>query len=952
MSRNNTYYIRLWGLFCLIILFYTGVAQDSSESLTDIATKDVNETAKAASDSIGQVVKKIDKKLQEQVDWVNKKFENLTEKGNKKIEEATTVNIKTEAPKMRKNHLLNRAYHNTTAYYNVYFNGKDSYNEGMRTIAEGYPFDYTNILPITPLHASEVPSMVNAEMVRALEKGDKTIRKHSITTKPKIKKGKKLTKRQQAFYNKRDFCNSIDDAYLLIGKANTYLHEFDLAVMAFELIITEFRAEPIAHDARFWKLIANKEMSNTAKLEELETILKEKDKELKRRHRALYYKVKADILIQEKKYEEAIPAVKATLKYSWNWLDNQRYHFILAQLYQRTYNGKKAISHYSSVIRRMPPYDMEFNAKLYRAFVRAETKGGSMRKTLEKMAKDEKNKDHLGKIYYALANIEMKDKQVEKAIAYYKLSAAHSKNGDSQRVISCLTLAKFFESKSQYEDAQLYYDSTAMVMPKTDPEYEEVNNKAKNLGKLAKNLRIIKTQDSLQRIGRMNAKEREKYVSTQIAQARALEAKKKREEELRLARAAKQAQLSSNLSSQTSGKWYFYNPQVLSKGTTEFKRIWGNRPLGDNWRQSNKNNTIDFSKPETTKDTAKEKPIFTPEYYLANVPTGDSMMRASDSMILSAMFDASLVYKDYLNDKPAAIKMLEDMNKRFTSHRYQLESYFYLYITNSQIPNEERAEYYKNILITNYPNELLTKYVIDPNYVSDHEVQQAAANTLFEKALEAYHQNNYTQARRLAQQGHTQYSKLPITANFKLLYTMADAPNGSIGDYITALTSITKTYPNTNVATAAQEMIKAIKGREKALIEEKNTKPIIVEKPKIQYSTEDGTSQFVLTFAKGVNINQLKFNFIAFNADINADEYSVNTQDFSKDLEMLTVGNFKNQKEAIDYYKKIANYPTIFKDIKIEQANYFTITNNNLTLLQKSSDISLYLTFFKTLLEQ
>ncbi|MGL4955957.1 MAG: hypothetical protein ACRC9X_02120, partial [Bacteroidales bacterium] len=130
MSRNNTYYIRLWGLFCLIILFYTGVAQDSSESLTDIATKDVNETAKAASDSIGQVVKKVDKQLQKQVDKVNKKIESLTDKANKKIEDATTFTIKKEAPKMRKNHLLNRAYHNTTAYYNVYFNGKDSYNEG------------------------------------------------------------------------------------------------------------------------------------------------------------------------------------------------------------------------------------------------------------------------------------------------------------------------------------------------------------------------------------------------------------------------------------------------------------------------------------------------------------------------------------------------------------------------------------------------------------------------------------------------------------------------------------------------------------------------------------------------------------------------------------------------------------------------------------------------------
>ncbi|MGL4363592.1 MAG: tetratricopeptide repeat protein, partial [Bacteroidales bacterium] len=505
MNQSRIYYLRLRQLLCLSNFIFILSTIGFTQNIIQDNTKNINKSAKAASDTATQLVKKVDDKLQKQVDKVNQKLESFTDKANEKINEATTVKT-TTGTRVRKNTRITRAYHNTTAYYNIYFNGKDSYKEGLRKIAEEYPFDYTQILPIIPLHASEVPTLVTAEMTRALEKGDKTIRKHSLTTKPKIRKGKTLSKREQAFYNKREFCNSIDDAYLLIGKANTYLHEYDLAVMAFELVALEFHYDPIAYDARFWKLIASQEMNNTEKLEALETLLQEKG--IKKKHRKLYYKIKADLLIQQKKYADAIPIVKTILKQSWNWLDNQRYHFILAQLYQRTHNGRKAVSHYSSVVRRMPNYDMEFNAKLYRAFVRAETQGGSMRKTLEKMTKDEKNKNHLGKIYYALANIEMKEKRIEQAILYYKLSAAHSQSSDPQRPISCLTLAKYFESKNQYEDAQVYYDSTAMVMPKDDPEYEMVNNKAQNLGKLAVNLRIIKTQDSLQRIGRMSKKDR------------------------------------------------------------------------------------------------------------------------------------------------------------------------------------------------------------------------------------------------------------------------------------------------------------------------------------------------------------------------------------------------------------------------------------------------------------
>ena len=44
----------------------------------------------------------------------------------------------------------------------------------------------------------------------------------------------------------------------------------------------------------------------------------------------------------------------------------------------------------------------------------------------------------------------------------------------------------------------------------------------------------------------------------------------------------------SSLSIDTAGKWYFYNTQSLGFGKGEFKRVWGNRPLEDNWRISDK----------------------------------------------------------------------------------------------------------------------------------------------------------------------------------------------------------------------------------------------------------------------------------------------------------------------------------------------------------------------------
>src|SRR5439155_4000915 len=38
-------------------------------------------------------------------------------------------------------------------------------------------------------------------------------------------------------------------------------------------------------------------------------------------------------------------------------------------------------------------------------------------------------------------------------------------------------------------------------------------------------------------------------------------------------------------SDNTKGDWYFYNPALKSKGFTDFKGKWGNRPNSDNWRR-------------------------------------------------------------------------------------------------------------------------------------------------------------------------------------------------------------------------------------------------------------------------------------------------------------------------------------------------------------------------------
>jgi TolA-binding protein len=917
----------------------------------------VNAGAKSANDSVANNLQRADKSLQKQTDKVNKKIEDVTSKVDEKIEKAegkwSSASEKLKAATIKKNTWIMRTYHNVTAYYNIYFNANDSYKEGIKKAAKNYPFDYTQVLPIFPFEAKEIPAMVTAEMSRTLEKSDKAIRKHSITTKPELKKGKRLTREEQEFYNRREFCRSIDDAYLLIGKANVFLHEYDLALLAFDHVAVEYPYEPTIYEARIRSAIVAGAKGEVAREREILTALWS-DKKFPPKYGKLLNEANADLLIREKKYGEAIPKVEQAIKNTRSGITRQRYRFILGQLYQHTGNAAKAVAYYTSVIRRMPSYDVEFHARLNKAFLSVGRKGEEMRKMLLKMVKDEKNKEYLDLIYYALAEIEMNAKRTRPAIAYYKLSAANSKSDSPQRMRSCLVLAKYFEAQGSYEAAQAYYDSTAMVMPKANPEYDMVSSKAQNLGKLAANLRVIKTEDSLQNIARMSQKDREKYVAAQIAQAKVSEENRQRDEEIRAARAEAPTAAAPTFAQPASGKWYFYNPQLVSSGAAEFRKKWGQRKLVDDWRRENKGFSANFAmSPDDEEEEGAPEQQATPEnqtetYYLSNVPLTDSLMEASNKRVIEAMFDAGMVYKDYIRDNPNAISMLETLLKRYPDNRYRLESYFYLYVLNSEAGNSKRADHYKNLLFTEYPDELLTMYVKDPTYVSDKAAHEKAANKLYVDAYDLYQAGKYRDAARLSQQGLTQYAEMSIAANFSLLNVMATGGNGDIGRYIAGLGEVVKGYPNTEAANAAQEMLSIVQKRELALISEREAPPAEKQAaPSVPYSDEDGESQLALVVGKDVNINQLRFNFISFNADVDADELTVDNRKFGEDLALLVVGKFKTIAEALAYYKKIKAYPAIFRDLNMERYSMFAITVKNLELFEQSKIISAYDTFFQ-----
>ena len=412
----------------------------------------------------------------------------------------------------KKNTPIRRTYHNVTAHYNAFFNGREAYKEGMRTLEKSQKDDFTKMLPLFIYEKNSNLGSISSKMDRAIEKSSKVIKKHSITAKPKRKKGK-LTESEKEFYAKKEFNNWVDDSYLMMGKSFVFKEDYLSARTNFNFIVSQFPNEPIKYDALIWLArIDLLEKKYKSALENLERLDGEKDlpKKLEKDLATTY----ADYYIKKEKYKDAIPWLVNAIDKERKKKYRVRYKYILAQIYQQQDDFKKASEMYRQVIKMNPPYEMAFNAKINRAtsYDNNSGRGKEITKQLQKMLKDDKNIEFQDQIYYAIGNIALKDGDKPEAIKNFKLSAETSVSNNTQKALSFLNLGRLYFERPDYPNSQAYYDSCMSFLPKDYPGYEKLSAKTVILNELITNLNEVRNQDSLQRIAAMSPSERNKLI--------------------------------------------------------------------------------------------------------------------------------------------------------------------------------------------------------------------------------------------------------------------------------------------------------------------------------------------------------------------------------------------------------------------------------------------------------
>ena len=855
---------------------------------------------------------------------------------------------------VEKNTGASRFYQGMTSKYNIYFNGNESFKAGLTKISRGYQDDYAELLRVFEYSDPSTASLCSSDMERAIQKASKLISLKSITAKPEFKKEHELTEDEKKFVERKEFNEWVDDSYLLIGKARFYKHEYNEATTILNHCVTDANDPAIKTEAVIWLARIFNETGNYNESFRLISGL-DITADFSKPVKSMYYTTLTDLFIKQKRYSEALDPLEKAISNASGKRARYRLTYLLAQLNEKTGNGARAMSLYRRVISMNPPYDVEFNAQINIAGVFDVNSGNpkEIKKKLEKMLNDTKNKDYQDQIYFALGNISMKEGNEQEALGYFRKSSVAKSQNQNQKGRSYLALAGYYFRKTNYMKAAIYYDSAVYFLDKKYPDYLSIKTKSQNLNALVTQLNIIQREDSLQKIARMTEPERNALISSIIAQAikDKTEAKNStNSDRYNLGQYYEnERRFQGNIDQE--GKWYFYNQTALTFGRTEFRKRWGDRKFEDNWRRSNKtrvNNTQASSNPNepaqhATDTLAAETDFKKPQFYLKNLPLKDSLINISNEKIAVALLNAGKAYAERIPDLPKATETFESLINRFPANELVPEALYNLYNINKEA-NKAKSETDRQLLLQKYPDNEFARILSDPAYYEKKLNELKMAEKTYNDAYNAYSSEKFNDAISISDDALKKYPQDPLAPKFLLLRAYSVARTSDERAFKEELNNLIKSWPQTAESKKAAEIIAYLNQKMPELKVEEDKK-IAIE---IYKADTTVNHVFALIIADpAFNLNLASFDVISYNIDnyTNKNFKTLGSLIENKFI-LITVSGFTDFKQAMDYYNGFKTEKFV-RNPSGARMMTFIISEYNLKVLKNDKDPGRYQLFFK-----
>lgn len=697
--------------------------------------------------------------------------------------------------------------HAMSAKYNVIFNGNKAFDEAKKQLDDNYEDNFWERLPIEPLKIKEeeiipMPGQTITKKTeaqgfeKAEEKAVKAIQKHSMVI-------DELERNKQ-----------IDEAYLLLGKARYYSQRFIPALEAFTFAINKYPYANLFNETRIWKAKTHVRLKNEElAIRTLDLVLKSidlSDEEYEEAHTAM---AMAYTLLDST--QQVIQHLKRSTLYFSDKEQSARNLFILGQIYreQQQIDSSNMVFETLSLMKKIPrKYKVHATlerAKNYNAADSTDLTIFALRELIE----DRDNRPYLDELYYQAGLISQKMDSLAFAYDFYEKSIRHNTKKPVQKSLSYEKLGDLYFDDTQFEMAGAYYDSVLQIkeLDQNSKRIRKIIRKRESLNDVIFYENIVKRNDSILHIADMPEVEQKEYFQAYVEDLKARDEAEKLKNEIAAMNSGNGVMDNAdNSNNNNSGKFYFYNAQLVGLGKQQFKNRYGNRPLADFWILSQSGGGL-IAKTTNKKDNSiTDEARYDVTTYLKTIPNSEKAIDSITSQRNDAYYNLGLIYKEQFKEYEMAAADFENFLNNDPTENLILPTKYHLFKTYANF-NTTLSNKYKEDIVNNYPDSRFAQIILNPQSISNLENDENSPEKIYKNAFICYEEEEFGYSLQEVNNALDHFKGLEIEAKFELLkaYLLYKTKGETL--FIEKLNDIIINYPNTEESKHAKEVLEKLK---------------------------------------------------------------------------------------------------------------------------------------------
>ena len=808
----------------------------------------------------------------------------------------------------KKDKFLNKGFHSMTTKYNYLYNGNNLLNQGKAEINENVFDNYWEILPIEKTQITE--DKINLKLkkeqsaslfVQSEKKAVLAIQKHAMNIAGKEKNPQ------------------MDEAYFLLGESRYYDQRFIPSLEAFNYILFKYPTSELVNKAKIWREKINaKQNYNQLAIENLKEI--ESRGRLSNEEIVELNAVLAQAYLNSKKIDSAVIRLETASEKTQDLNSKSRYLFILGQLYKNLDKLDSSTMFYNRVIKLHRKIPREYY--VYSFVEKSKNfldKSLAMSELIE-LETDIENSGYLNIIFHQIANLYLEINNDSLAIKYYNKSLRNPAKDNLVNLKNYNTLGDYFFDKNEYLISAAYYDSTLAQINNNKKLFRKITKRRESLDEVIYYELSVKTNDSIIRLVKMSEEERVAYFKDYIE-----EQKKKLNEEKEIVNSKNENSFVSaknNNISNENALFYFYNPTVLAYGKNEFKKLWGDKQLTDNWRNGKTTTAI---KPLMSigKENSKTNKTQNLEGYLKSIPSSSSSIDSIYKQLDYSYFQLASIYSAKFLEYGLSNNKIRNIDFNRNKLEFVLSAKYLNYKNCLILGQLDEADSIKSDIILNFPGSKYAEILNNPEAYASSDIDNISE--LYGALFQDFKNQDYVKVIIGLEKLISAFETHPLAPKMQLLKASAIARIEGFENYKKALEFIAKNYPNSIEGEEAEilleEVIPIVENANFKQVEKGNNFKLIYYFPKENYKKiEDFKESLSLALSDLKNIQLNSSTDIYDNSSTFVVLHGLKSYDGAKGLSIILEQN----------------------DIFVKKSS-FVISSDNYQILQMHKNLSVYL---------